>query len=68
MTRREWHRLRARVRFLAGRDGIAHAHRPGHPRTVCGLLSVREAHAWPERERCWTCAGIVAHDAPEQPR
>lgn len=57
-------RVRSKVRYLAGRDGLAHAQRPGQPRTVCGVPAIGEAFAWPERDRCWTCVRMLAAEVP----
>ena len=48
-----------RFTWRAGRDGEAHAHRPGHPRTLCGLPVIGESLTWPESERCRACVHAV---------
>ena len=52
-------RAAVRIAWIAGHDGIAHAHRPGLPRTLCGLPGIGERFAWPERFRCMTCVRAV---------
>jgi hypothetical protein len=46
-------------RWTAAKDGIAHAHRPGWRRAVCGALAVDEQFAWPKVRRCGRCVAIV---------
>ena len=50
------------TRYIAGVDGIAHAHPSGTRRatTACGLPSIGEPFAWPTLRRCPTCEAIVA--------
>jgi hypothetical protein len=49
-----------RVRWTAGRDGIAHAHLSAGV-TACGASPIAERFAWPETAiRCPTCTADVA--------
>jgi hypothetical protein len=48
-----------RPKWIAGRDGTAHAHRAGYPRTVCGAPRVDERFAWPRTSRCLRCVAIT---------
>ena len=41
--------------WAAGPDGIAHAARPGHARTLCDRKPQDPRWSWPESERCATC-------------
>jgi hypothetical protein len=47
-----------RVRWIAGRDGMAHAHVSG--RTLCHAPSIAERFAWPTVTRCTACVAAVA--------
>lgn len=47
-----------RPRWLAGPDGLAHAH-IDHI-TACGARPIDRRYAGPERARCPTCAAIAA--------
>lgn len=49
-----------RDKWLAGPDRIAHAHRAGRSRTLCGLHPIDERLAWPETFRCATCLNVAA--------
>lgn len=49
----------ARIRWAADRDGVAHGHRPGHPRTLCRLPAIAERYAWPTVTRCPACLEAV---------
>lgn len=49
-----------RIRWTALRDGIAHAHAPGLPRTLCGQPAVAERDAWPTFRRCLACVALEA--------
>jgi len=50
----------SRVRWTAGADGIAHAHRALWPgRTACALRGISEQWAHPERSRCATCLAVL---------
>ena len=53
-----------RVLWIAGPNGIAHAHRPGQPRNLCGSPVLAEHFAWPERDRCATCVRAVVMQPP----
>lgn len=44
-------------------EGIAHAARPGQPRTLCGQRTVDPRWAWPELERCPACLVLEATPA-----
>lgn len=56
----------ARVRWLAGKEGLAHAHRGSKPaRTVCGWPAVDERFAWPAKARCDLCQAAVVAEASE---
>lgn len=46
-----------RIRWTAGRDGIAHAHISG--RTACHVSAIAERYAWPTRTRCPACAAAT---------
>lgn len=49
--------LVARLRWVAERDGVAHAYRrPGITRALCGARTILERFAWPEKSRCPGCA------------
>lgn len=54
--------VRSRIRWLAGRDGIAHGRRPNAPRTLCNAPAIPERMAWPEVTRCFDCIRIAALD------
>lgn len=58
--------VKARIRWAARRDGIAHAHAAGM-KTLCGLDEIRERDAWPAIRRCLGCetleAGITEGEA-----
>lgn len=43
------------VRWLAGPDGVAHAHLAGGRVTACGVPAIAERFAWPIRSRCPAC-------------
>jgi hypothetical protein len=47
-----------RAHWIAGRDGIAHAHVSG--RTLCRAPSIAERFAWPTVTRCTACVAAVA--------
>jgi hypothetical protein len=47
-----------RIRWTAGRDGVAHAHTSG--RTLCHAPSIGERDAWPTLTRCPRCVAMVA--------
>jgi hypothetical protein len=47
-----------RVRWSAGKDGVAHAHVSG--RTLCHAPSIGERDAWPTLTRCPRCVAMVA--------
>lgn len=50
-----------RVRWIAERDGEAHAHVGLRAtRTACDSKALSERHAWPIKSRCATCTGAVA--------
>jgi hypothetical protein len=51
-----------RIRWTAGRDGIAHAHTSG--RTACHAQSIGERDAWPTIRRCPRCVAIVSEASP----
>ena len=49
---------RIRIRWTAGTDRIAHAHRPGPwVRALCG--AIEERPAWPQLRRCMACEALV---------
>lgn len=48
-----------RIRWIAGRDGVAHARRPGSARSLCGLPAIDERLAWPERTACPLCVRLA---------
>jgi len=45
-------------RWIAARDGIAHAHLPGG-RTLCGTEPIAPRYAWPESSRCPACVRLA---------
>jgi hypothetical protein len=47
-----------RVRWSAGKDGVAHAHTSG--RTLCRVQSIAERDAWPTLTRCQRCVAVAA--------
>jgi hypothetical protein len=47
-----------RIRWTAGRDGIAHAHTSG--RTACHAQAIAERDAWPIVRRCPACLAALA--------
>lgn len=50
---------RPRINWRAGADGTAHAHRAGHPRTLCGQLVLPERSAWPGERKCLACRAVL---------
>lgn len=44
--------------WTAGKDGTAHAARPGHVRTLCDLRPQDPRWGWPERTRCADCLAV----------
>lgn len=44
--------------WIAGKDGVAHAARPGHVRTLCGLRPQDPRWGWPESARCGDCQAL----------
>jgi hypothetical protein len=46
-----------RIRWTAGRDGIAHAHVSG--RTLCRVPAIAERFAWPTVTRCPRCLAAM---------
>ena len=46
-----------RIRWTAGRDGIAHAHVSG--RTLCHVPAIAERYAWPALRRCSACLAVT---------
>lgn len=49
-----------RLVWIAGRDRIAHASRPGHALTLCGVRPHDPRWAWPESSRCAPCSVLEA--------
>ena len=49
-----------RIRWTAGRSGIAHAHVSG--RTFCHAPSIGERYAWPELTRCSDCSRAASNE------
>jgi hypothetical protein len=49
------HRPRITVRWTAAPDLLAHATKPRATRTLCGLATLPERHAWPAIGRCAVC-------------
>ncbi len=47
-----------RVRWTAGRDGVAHAHTSG--RTACHAAAIAERYAWPTVRPCPACVAALA--------
>lgn len=47
-----------RIRWTAGRSGVAHGHRSG--RTLCHAPAIGERYAWPETSRCADCRALEA--------
>jgi hypothetical protein len=45
--------------WIAGADGLAHASRPGHARTLCQAKAQDPRWAWPELSRCADCQAIA---------
>jgi hypothetical protein len=44
--------------WIAGKDGLAHAARPGHHLSLCGIRAVDPRWAWPANARCADCAAL----------
>lgn len=47
------------LRWVAARDGEAHARIRSQPRTLCGKIALDERYGWPERSRCETCIRLA---------
>lgn len=55
-----------RVRWTAGRDGVAHAHRGSRAiRTVCGSPPIDERFGWPANTRCPACQAALVGEPTE---
>ena len=61
-------KVSTRIEWVAARDGIGHAHRPDHGRTLCGQYVIAEQLAWPERVRCLECSMIATAELEATPR
>jgi len=59
-TRRPEAGTRLRVTWLGDESRIAHAHRPGAVRTLCGQRVVEERWAWPQLRNCLACTSLLA--------
>lgn len=57
----------APLRWLAGRDQVAHAQTRRLPRTLCGRPPVDERRSWPPTVSCARCA-VLAGVLPKAPR
>lgn len=50
--------MTARLVWIAGRDGEAHASRPGHALALCGVRSHDPCWSWPTARRCAACQAL----------
>ena len=57
--------LATRVRWVAGRDGVAHCRAGTAVGDACGLPALSERFAWPATARCLRCQSVSS--AVEQP-
>ena len=53
----------ATVRWIAGKDGIAHAQPSSGHKTLCGKFGLPDRYAWPTRTRCAVCVARADEQA-----
>lgn len=57
-------KVTTRIRWTAGPDGVAHAHRASwRTRTACSKAGIDERYAHPERSRCTECVTVIESEA-----